>query len=532
MSKEQNANVKADANASCTVVPCTNAPCDEGTEKKEQSDLCKKNVGQEPSANGSESKESANKQSVNAEDINRLLLAGAENNVKPFFLSGIFRFILSAIKNVFLVLTFMFRLDSIAKASFLLFIGMALTGFIIFASYFLLEKTVKSPGVVLAVIENQFISHLEGGVIEKVYVAQGEKVEAGQDLMKLENIDISRERDNYLIKEQYLKAVIMRLKAELYPEFVPEFKSFRYNNNDLIQQYRIFLQNEKTLENKIKILETQKERIQIEISSAKIHLQNLHEEYDIARQQVELLSPLVTQGVGSTQLLLQRKADMARNKTATSETTEKIKSLEISLREAKEKIIEERASSLQKAQEEIATHINELHSVTSSLSSLTYLINRNILRSPVSGTVLRILNTTIGGVVRAGDALIEIVPDEGSIRVEAKVQPQDRAYIYLGQKAKVRPSMYSFSLDTMLITKIKSISPQTFFDDVTRTYYYKVFLEADIDTVKDTKEIVKNFLPGMTVEVNIISGEESLMQYFLTPIMRGLNNSLTERSTK
>ncbi len=454
---------------------------------------------------------------------------------KPSFLRRSLAFILPILRRILSTITFMFRLDSILSVGFLLFIILSFTIFIIWASFFQLEKTVKAPGVVLAVIENQVISHLEGGIIEDVYVSSGEKIKAGQDLMKIDNIDVNRERANLLIRQQYLKAVLLRLQAEVSQDAVLKFEEMKDDNTDLQQQYRIFLQNRSTFERKIDILETQKEKIESEIEGTRIHLENLQEEYKIASEQVDIISPLVKKGVGSTQLLLQRKADMARNKTALSESNEKLKTLQLSLQESFEKIEEESVNYLQVIQEEIGSTTNELDTTTSDLESLSSSVKRNILRSPVSGTVFRILNTTTGGVVRAGDALIEIVPDEGSIRVEAKVQPQDRAHIYLGQKAKIRPSVYSFSLDTMLITKIVSISPQTFFDDVTRSYYYKVFLEADIasnEHEKESGQLIKNFLPGMIVEVNIISGEESLMNYFLTPIMRGLNNSLTERSTR
>lgn len=455
----------------------------------------------------------------------------------PFY-KRVYLNIMRQVKRVTSVLFFMFRVESIVSFAFLFFITASLIGFVVWASYFSLEKTVKAPGGVLAVTENQIISHLEGGVIEEVFVEKGTKVKKNQELMRVQNLDISRERDEFLIKEQYLKAVLMRLRAELFESHIAVLEESAMDNPDLEEQYRVFLQNKSSLEQKINILETQEEKIITDIESAKIHLKNIEYEYELAQEQVKMLSPLVDHGVGSKQLLLQRTADMARSRTATSETRERIKSLELSLREASEKIKEEKAVYLQKAQEEMASVSNELRSVISALSSLSYSISRNLLRSPVEGTVLNILNSTEGGVVRAGDALFEIVPDAPAVKIEAKVQPQDRAAIYIGQKAKVRPSMYSFSLDTMLITKISSISPQTFFDDITRTYYYRVFLEADVDSaessqsVEHVKNVAKSFLPGMTVEVNIISGEESLMDYFLTPIMRGLNNSLTERSTK
>lgn len=464
------------------------------------------------------------------------LLLGADDDTPPHPPSFILR-VCFALWRFVKMLGGAFRMFFLSRAfshGGLLFVfSIALIVFVVWASAFSLEKTVKAPGVVLAVMENQVVAHLEGGIIKKLYVQEGDTVTAGQALMLVENTDISRERSRFRIKKNYLEALIMRLRAEVFPDLEADFIERSLYNKEYNQQYGVFVQNKRTLYNKITILRTQKQKIKTEIAGARVHLENVQEEYKIAQEQVQMLSPLVQKGVGSTQLLLQRQADMARLKTSMSEIVEQIKSLEFSLQEANEKIKEEQENFYQEAHTEIATNTTELASVLSDLQALDDSIDRNILRSPVAGTVYRILNSTPGGIVRAGDALVEIVPNTGSIRVEAKVQPQDRSAVYTSQKAKVRPSMYSFSLDTMLVTQISSISPQTFIDEMTRTYYYKVLLEADINETSPNNQVVaKNFLPGMTVEVNIISGSESLLSYIFTPIMRGLNNSLTERSTR
>ncbi len=120
------------------------------------------------------------------------------------------------------------------------------------------------------------------------------------------------------------------------------------------------------------------------------------------------------------------------------------------------------------------------------------------------------------------------MPLDATIRIEGKVQPSDRTKIWNGMTAKIRPSSYEFSDQTMLKAKIVNISAKTYFDDLTRTWYYRVIF----NTIKEDAEKVKEFLPGMIVEVNILSGEESVLEYLLSPITRGMRGALSEHRTR
>lgn len=395
-----------------------------------------------------------------------------------------------------------------------------------------IEKTVKAQGVIMAIIENQIVSHLEGGVIKTIYVAQGDTVEEGQPLLEVVNMDMRRDKDRYLVKKHYLEAVLKRLDAERDGVDLT-LSGEELNDPDLLQQLEIFSQNQKALKSKVSILKSQREKLIAEKNSKNIQRLNLLQEWSLAAQQVEMLAPLVQEGIGSLQNLLQRQAEMARLKTSVDDLEQGALSLDIHIREAEEKIAEEHSVFLKQVQDEIATNTTELNTVLAELHAIDLSIERSTLRAPISGTIHRMHTTTIGGIVRAGDPLVEIVPNATTIRIEAKVQPQDRTNIYYNQEAKVRPTSYSFSLDTMLLVDITSISAQTFFDDQNRTHYYKVFLQSkDLPHTIEEKTRYESFMPGMIVEVNILSGEESLLHYLFTPIIRGLDSALTERATR
>lgn len=451
---------------------------------------------------------------------------------KPSLFARCIGKIRNAIRYIRWRISYFLRSDHFLTSTIL---GLTLLFFIIFftwAANMNIEKTVKAQGVIMAITENQIISHLEGGVIKTIYVAQGDTVEANDPLIEIVNMDMRRDRARYLVKKHFLEAVIRRLDAERDgTDFV--LHGTDRHDEDLLQQLEVFTQNKDALNSKINILKTQRAKLVAEKETKLIQRENLLHEWQLAAQQVAMLEPLVKEGIGSMQNLLQRQSEMAKLKTAVDDLGQAALSLDINIQEADEKIAEEHASFLKYVQEEIAQNITELNTVLSELVAIDDSIERSTLRAPIGGTIHRMHTTTIGGVVRAGDALIEIVPEATSIRIEAKVQPQDRTNIYNHQEAKVRPTSYSFSLDTMLLVDITSISAQTFFDDQTRMHYYKVFLESQsMPQTEQEKERYASFMPGMIVEVNILSGEESLLHYLFTPIIRGLDNALTERATR
>ncbi|HAE03733.1 MAG TPA: HlyD family type I secretion periplasmic adaptor subunit, partial [Rhodospirillaceae bacterium] len=149
---------------------------------------------------------------------------------------------------------------------------------------------------------------------------------------------------------------------------------------------------------------------------------------------------------------------------------------------------------------------------------------RTDIRSPVRGTVNKILINTIGGVVKPGDPVAEIVPLEDSLLVEARIRPADRAQLYPGLTAVVKVSAYDFSIHGGLDAQLVDISPDTILDEEGKPYYRVRLSTTDTSLGKDMP-----IIPGMTATVDIITGHKTVLQYLLKPIEKGINNSLTER---
>ena len=398
--------------------------------------------------------------------------------------------------------------------------------FIVWAYNSEIEKTVRAQGIVETSLTDKVVGHSEGGVVEKVYVREGDSVVAGQPIVAIANTTTTKERNKSEIKQKQLRAKLERLRAES-TDSVAEFEE-RASTDEELSELQFARYRADALRQRVMILETQIAQTEAALEASKRHMQNLREEQDVLRQQYDLLEPMVKKGVGSRQLLLQRKAELARMATGLDEAANKSKEYALDIQELKQRISRERLDFIRDVREEINTTASELQGVTEEVNAANEQIVRSVVRSPVKGTIYRLSANTVGGIVRSGEALAEIVPDDAIIRIEGKVQPNDRTKIWNGMMAKIRPSSYEFSRETMLRAEIVNISAKTYFDDLTRSWYYRVILK----TIKEDAGKTKDFIPGMIVEVNILSGKESVLEYVLSPVLRGVRGALSEHNTR
>lgn len=398
--------------------------------------------------------------------------------------------------------------------------------FLLWAHSSKIEKTVRAQGVVETNLTDKIVGHFEGGVVEKVFVKEGDTVRKGQEIVAIANTNITEKRNKSLIKMKRLQAKLNRLMAESIKK-TEEFakKASTPEERSEIQFARI---RGDALEEKINILKTQIQQSKAALSASEKHVKNLLDEQKVLKEQHDMLEPMVKKGIGSRQLLLQRKTELAKITTSIAEIYNKRDEYSLEIRELEQRINQAELDFYRDIREEINLISSELKGVREELNAANEQIVRSVIRSPIDGTIYKLSANTVGGIVRSGEALAEIVPLDATIRIEGKVQPSDRTKIWNGMTAKIRPSSYEFSDQTMLKAKIVNISAKTYFDDLTRTWYYRVIF----NTVKEDVEKVKEFLPGMIVEVNILSGEESVLEYLLSPITRGMRGALSEHRTR
>ncbi|APF03161.1 TPA: HlyD family type I secretion periplasmic adaptor subunit [Legionella pneumophila] len=353
---------------------------------------------------------------------------------------------------------------------------------IIWANYAILDEVTTGQGKVIPSSEVQVIQNLEGGIIQNIFVKEGQIVKKDQILMQIDN---TRFMSSYAEAEKKIDALeieIIRLNAEI-SNTKPVFPE------KLTKTYPHLVQDQLSL-----------------YESRMRELNQLEKSLELAQKELNLTRPLLKGGSVS-------EVEVIRLERTVSEIKGSI-----------EKFKSEELDRLNKARTELFALIEANKADKDRLT-------RTTVRSPVYGIVKQIKTKTIGGVVQPGNDLLEIVPLDDTLLIEAKIRPSDIGFIHPGQKAMVKITAYDFSIYGGLEGIVEHISADTIIDEQTdkkeESYYIvKVRTEKNyLGTEKNPLPII----PGMQATVDILTGQKSVLQYLLKPIIKAKQSALRER---
>lgn len=389
------------------------------------------------------------------------------------------------------------------------------------------DEIARGSGEVIPRGDNQLIQNLEGGIVEEILTQEGAEVRKGDILLKIDNQKSLSSYENNQLSSYALKAKILRLQAEASGSALVIPK-------ELMQKIPEVVKNEKSLysSNLDKLYATQKVLKQQRYQKEQEYKENikrqeiLQENIHLINKEIGIIEPLVKKGIKSEYefLKLQReKNSIVKELEGVSLSLPRINS---TIAEAKAKEREALLSYEIKAKEELTDVLAKYKSTLNNNDALSDQVSRTIVRSPINGIVQKLYIHTVGGVVRPGVDLIELVPTDKSLLIEAKIKPSDIAFIYKGQKAKVKFSAYQFAIYGALDGKVESISADSFKDENEMTYF-KVRIKTAKSYMERNGKHLK-IIPGMTVNVDIITGKKTVLNYILKPILKTKQYSFSE----
>lgn len=399
--------------------------------------------------------------------------------------------------------------------------------FLIWANVAEIDELVRGEGEIVPSGENQIIQNLEGGIIKDILVSEAQKVKKGQVLVKIDNQKSESTYTSSQLKSQEIQARIYRLKAEA---SLGEFEV----DNDFINKYPELYKREKELFNihmqqlqtEIKVLEEQRFQVKSELNESLGRTRDLKRSLKLIEEEISINRPMVEKGIKSKVdfLKLQREEIEIRERYNTViELTPRLRS---SLKEIKAKKDEAINRFKSKAQEELNEFTSELLRIDTKAEELFDQVKRTDVVSPVNGYVQKLFVHTIGGVIKPGADIVEIVPSEATLWVEINVKPSDIAFIYPTQKAMVKITAYDFAIFGALEGKVVSISADTI-KDTKENRFYKVKIKTKMSQYANNRKIV--LMPGMTVNADIITGKKTIMDYILKPILKTKQYMFSER---
>lgn len=400
--------------------------------------------------------------------------------------------------------------------------------FILWASLAELDEVTRASGRIVPSKQIQVIQNLEGGIIKEIIVRQGDKVKAGDLLVKLDRTQFDAEFNRNEEEFFSLEAMITRLQAESnFSELVYADNFISAHGNLVQRELNLFNARKAEFEASINSLSARQKQIEQEQIEAEVSLVSAKSASELAITEVEILRPLVERGIES-QLELVR----AEQRRVEAEGDYRIAELNI---EKAMKAVEETnlqiVSARQKFRASVLTELNEVqidrNQLVDSLPALSDRVNRTDVIAPTDGVINQVLVTTIGGVVDAGMPIVELVPLDDTLLIEAEVLPSDIAFLRPGQLARVKLTAYDYSRYGSLDGYVENISADAILND--QEQYMYVIKVRTYDNSLSSNALNLPILPGMVADVDILNGKKTIMRYLMNPVLKLKDNAFRER---
>lgn len=405
---------------------------------------------------------------------------------------------------------------------------MMIIAFLIWAGYAVLDEVTRGIGQAIPSQQVQVIQNLEGGILEALLVAEGQIVEKGDVLVRLDNtVASSHYRDAFAKSIEHM-AAISRLTAQVnktditFPQEVAD-----HDPQITKEQLNIFEAYKNQLSLELKILRSEYNQKIQEIKEIKGKQTELNKSLKLAREQKKIAEPLMKKGLYSRVDFIKLDRDVVGLQGQINALKLSLPRLKNAAEEAQERMAQRRAEASSLAYEEISRRRIELNSLKQTIAAGQDRVTRKDVRSPVRGTVKQIIINTIGGVIRPGEAILEIVPLDDTLLFEVQIRPADIAFLYPGQKAKIKISAYDFSIYGGMEGVVEQISADTIIDERGDSYY-KVKLRTETNAILHHGTQLP-IISGMTASVDILTGKKSVLDYLMKPILKASQNALRER---
>ena len=419
--------------------------------------------------------------------------------------------------------------DSFKSSLMLWCVALVVFVMIGWASMAELDELVRGEGKVIPSTQLKVVQSLDGGVLSELLIEEGERVEKGQLLMRL---DDTRAKSKFNERQQSilnLEAVIQRLRAEVegLEEIQFEERVSRESPVIAMEQEALFQQRRVSQASAKRVLKQQSKQQQQELDKKKVELQQIKKELKLANKELSILKPLFEQGVVSEVELIKAEKSALAVERQMLDVRFKIPQVQSSIDELKEKERQLQDSFRTEAQIQLSEATGELAQISQTHQSLEVDVDRTKIKSPVNGTIKQVMLTTLGGVVQPGMSLVSIVPIEDALIIETKVRPSDIARLYPGQKAVVKFTAYDFTVYGGLEAELVHISADSLTDEQGESFYL-VRVKTQNGYIGHQSDPLP-IIPGMQAQVDIVTGKKTLLSYLLKPILRARQVALTEQ---
>lgn len=397
---------------------------------------------------------------------------------------------------------------------------------LLWSAFAVLDEVTRGEGKVIPSRQIQILQSMDGGIVSEILAREGQTVKAGDLLLKVDPTRmVSSLREN---QSQYLallaKGARLRALAEG-SRFVPP-EEVAQQAPEIVEAERALYESRRAeLDATIGVARQQSTQRSQELVSMRARREQAAQSYTLTARELEMTRPLVRTGAVSDVELLRLERDVARYRGERDSANSDIPRLESAISEANRKIQEIELTFRNVARSELSEVNAKLSTLSEGSAALEDRVKQTEIRSPVNGTVKQLKVNTVGGVVQPGKDVIELVPSDDALLLEAKVLPRDIAFLRPGQKALVKFTAYDFAVYGGLEATLEQIGADSVVDEKGNAYFV-VRVRTLSNTIGQQKLPI---IPGMVAEVDILTGKKTVLSYLLKPILRAKAKALTER---
>lgn len=390
-----------------------------------------------------------------------------------------------------------------------------------------IDEVTRGDGKVIPSRQIQVLQSQDGGVIREINVRAGDRVKAGELLVRLDRTrSESNLRENQAelmalsVRAARLAALMNRSEFLLEPEWEERVPSI------VAQERALYATAREQLELQVQIASEQLEQRQQELAEVSARSRQLSRSLALAREELSVTRPMVTSGAVSRVEILRLEREVNQLGGEFEQSEAQIQRLRSAIEEARRKLTEVEVEFEATVREELTDTLSRMNALREAGTGLTDRVQQTELRSPVDGTVKRLYYNTLGGVVLPGKEVVEVVPADDTLLVEVRIRPKDIAFLVPGQEALVKFTAYDFVVYGGLEGTVEYISADTILDEDGNPFYEVQVrtLEAGFGNNGDMP-----IIPGMTVQVDILTGKKTILAYLMKPVLRAKQYALTER---
>lgn len=417
------------------------------------------------------------------------------------------------------------RLESRTGRFMLISIACVMVIFLAWASIFELDQVTRADGRVLPSARKQIVQHYEGGIVNEIIVEEGQLVRKGDLLLRIQNQMSQAELVNTTWELLSKKAELERRRAEATGQKTVTFSDVLKERAPklTLEQSALFKTREAELKQELAVLDDQIRKRTAELQETRTRLGNLRKEEVLLRQRLAQVEKLVAMDAGSEAQLIDVKTKLQQLISRISDTRFQIPQLDAALSENRNRRKQRVAEFQSQAQEEVVSLQITIAKLEEAMSAFEDRSARTDVRAPITGVINTLFVTTLGGVVQPGEDLMEIVPNDDAVLMEAKLRPSDRGDVWPGLPAVVKITAYDYSIYGGLDGTLEDISADVLQDEQGQSYY-RIRLKADTASFGEDKPVI----PGMTAQIDILSGRNTILDYLLKPIVKLRDNALRQ----